>query len=111
MSFFGFDVSLPRDRPAPAGGSRGGGAAAPPKVGSYGDEFDPTFDPTYGDGLEEDDNPNALEEKISALTSGAQEDVAVYTWGEEDYDGLGDRLDEDLDDLNDDTFGVGNVGE
>jgi len=33
------------------------------------------------------------------------EDVAVYTWGEESYDGLGDALHEGGDDLNDETFG------
>ncbi len=34
-----------------------------------------------------------------------QEDVAVYTWGEESYDGLGDALLEGGDDFNDETFG------
>lgn len=37
-----------------------------------------------------------------------QEDVAVYTWGEESYEGLGnaiDQLDEQGDELNDETFG------
>jgi DNA topoisomerase 2-associated protein PAT1 len=34
------------------------------------------------------------------------EDVAVYTWGEESYDGLGDALQEGGDDLNDETFGT-----
>jgi DNA topoisomerase 2-associated protein PAT1 len=40
------------------------------------------------------------------------EDLAVYTWGEDSYDGLGDALQEDeLDDRNDETFGdVGAVG-
>ena len=100
MSFFGFDVTLPRDRSA----SR----AAP---AGRGDDFDPTFDPTFSSGLEEDDDPNALDAKITALTAGAQEDVAVYTWGAEDYDGLGDRLEEDGDAFNDDTFGADEVGE
>ncbi|KDN46149.1 hypothetical protein K437DRAFT_256333 [Tilletiaria anomala UBC 951] len=106
MSFFGFDVTLPRDRPA---ASSGGPLGAEP----HGDAFDPTFDPTYsGEGGlgDEDDDPSALDAKISALTAGAQEDVAVYTWGEEDYDGLGDRLDEGNDAFNDDTFGVDDVG-
>ena len=31
----------------------------------------------------------------------------IYEWGGEGYDGLGDRLDEAGDDLNDDTFGMG----
>jgi len=40
------------------------------------------------------------------------DDVAVYTWGEEGYDGLGDLLQERGDELNDETFGgVGSVGE
>lgn len=40
------------------------------------------------------------------------EDLAVYTWGEESYDGLGDALQEEHDELNDETFGdVGKVGE
>jgi DNA topoisomerase 2-associated protein PAT1 len=38
------------------------------------------------------------------------EDIAVYTWGEESYDGLGDVLQEE-DDLNDETFGqTGHIG-
>jgi len=37
--------------------------------------------------------------------SDPDEDVAVYTWGEESYDGLGDALQEGGDDLNDETFG------
>ncbi|KAI0629297.1 topoisomerase II-associated protein PAT1 [Trametes polyzona] len=43
--------------------------------------------------------------------SGTQEDVAVYTWGEDSYDGLGDALQEGGDELNDETFGIsGPVG-
>ncbi|KAF9005908.1 topoisomerase II-associated protein PAT1 [Cyathus striatus] len=38
------------------------------------------------------------------------EDLAVYTWGEESYDGLGDALQEGGDELNDETFGIGDVG-
>ncbi|CAK5267609.1 unnamed protein product [Mycena citricolor] len=42
---------------------------------------------------------------------GLSEDVAVYTWGEESYDGLGDALQEGGDDFNDETFGdSGTVG-
>lgn len=33
------------------------------------------------------------------------ENIAVYTFGEEGYDGLADALDEGLDELNDETFG------
>jgi Topoisomerase II-associated protein PAT1 len=40
-----------------------------------------------------------LEEKIE------QEDLAVYTWGEDSYDGLGNALQEGGDELNDETFG------
>lgn len=40
------------------------------------------------------------------------EDLAVYTWGEESYDGLGDALLEGGDELNDETFGgTGSVGQ
>jgi hypothetical protein len=43
---------------------------------------------------------------------GPDEDLAVYTWGEDSYDGLGDALQEGGDDLNDETFGsVGAVGQ
>jgi DNA topoisomerase 2-associated protein PAT1 len=40
-----------------------------------------------------------LERKVT------QEDLAVYTWGEDSYDGLGDALQEGGDELNDETFG------
>jgi DNA topoisomerase 2-associated protein PAT1 len=39
------------------------------------------------------------------------EDVPVYNWGEDSYDGLGDALQEGGDELNDETFGIGDVGE
>ncbi|KAG6854522.1 hypothetical protein C0991_005434 [Blastosporella zonata] len=47
------------------------------------------------------------QEKLNFKDSGAlaSEDVAVYTWGEEGYDGLGDLLQEGRDELNDETFG------
>ncbi|KAI5984315.1 topoisomerase II-associated protein PAT1 [Pisolithus albus] len=53
------------------------------------------------------------EEKKKFLESGLQEseDLAVYTWGDDSYDGLGDVLVEGGDELNDETFGgVGEVG-
>jgi Topoisomerase II-associated protein PAT1. len=53
-------------------------------------------------------------EKKSFLDGGLREseDLAVYTWGEESYDGLGDALQEGGDELNDETFGSSdNVGE
>ncbi len=44
--------------------------------------------------------------------AGATEDIAVYTWGTEDYDdGLGKALMEGGDDLNDLTFGDGPISE
>ncbi|KAG6890305.1 hypothetical protein C0995_009511 [Termitomyces sp. Mi166 len=51
------------------------------------------------------------QEKLSFKDSAAlaSEDVAVYTWGEEGYDGLGDLLQEGRDELNDETFGDGVV--
>ena len=43
---------------------------------------------------------------------GQDEDLAVDDWGEENYDGLGDALQEDHDYFNDETFGgAGDVGE
>ncbi|KAJ7504532.1 topoisomerase II-associated protein PAT1 [Mycena galericulata] len=56
---------------------------------------------------------NNLEEERQRIRNGGaheNEDVAVYTWGEESYDGLGDALQEGGDDLNDETFGGGTVG-
>ncbi|KAI8996589.1 topoisomerase II-associated protein PAT1 [Trametes punicea] len=45
------------------------------------------------------------------LSGAPKDDVAVYTWGEESYDGLGDALQEGGDELNDETFGIsGPVG-
>jgi len=56
-----------------------------------------------------------LEKEKAAFLRGAShesEDIAVYTWGEESYDGLGDVLQERGDELNDETFGSdGVVGE
>lgn len=62
-------------------------------------------------GLEQND---LEKEKQNFLDGGLQEseDVAVYTWGEDSYDGLGDALQEGGDELNDETFGgTGAVGE
>ncbi|KZT65665.1 hypothetical protein DAEQUDRAFT_731228 [Daedalea quercina L-15889] len=61
------------------------------------------------------DNPIDLEsEKRKFLEGegrGPQEDIAVYTWGEQGFDGLGDQLQEGGDELNDETFGgAGEVG-
>ncbi|KAG1748772.1 topoisomerase II-associated protein PAT1 [Suillus occidentalis] len=56
---------------------------------------------------------NLEQEKKKFSEGGLQEseDLAVYTWGEESYDGLGDALLEGGDELNDETFGgTGAVG-
>ena len=90
MSFFGFDTSLPGDPRA----NRANRANQ-----SSHNAFDPTFD-----------NDESLDAKIKALAAGAQEDVEIYTWGQDGYDGLGDKLDESGDDFNDDTFGDVDVG-
>lgn len=53
------------------------------------------------------DEERALNDKIQrALEASAQEDVEVYTWGQDGYDGLGDQLVETNDDFNEDTFGA-----
>jgi hypothetical protein len=53
-----------------------------------------------------------LERDKHKFAVGEDEDLAVYTFGEEGYDGLADALDEGLDELNDETFGGGGaVGE
>lgn len=57
---------------------------------------------------------NLEQDKKKFLEGGHQEteDLAVYTWGEESYDGLGDALLEGGDELNDETFGgTGAVGQ
>lgn len=53
-------------------------------------------------------NGNLEREKrdfAAGKVSGQGEDLAVFTWGEESYDGLGDALLEGGDELNDETFG------
>ncbi|KAJ3550388.1 hypothetical protein NMY22_g530 [Coprinellus aureogranulatus] len=53
------------------------------------------------------------EERRKFLEGGAKEgdeNLQVFTWGEDSYDGLGDALQEGGDELNDETFGVGDVG-
>ncbi|KIJ65142.1 hypothetical protein HYDPIDRAFT_175171 [Hydnomerulius pinastri MD-312] len=59
------------------------------------------------------ESSNLEQDKKKFLEGGLQEseDLAVYTWGEESYDGLGDALLEGGDELNDETFGAtGAVG-
>ncbi len=88
MSFFGFDTVMPGDK-------RFGNRTNKPSQNA----FDPTFD-----------NDESLDAKIQALAAGAQEDVEIYTWGGDGYDGLGDKLDESGDDFNADTFGDFDAG-
>jgi len=60
-----------------------------------------------------DDHQAEINRDKRAFTAGASssEDLAVYNWGGDEYDGLGDALQEGGDELNDETFGaVGNVG-
>ncbi|KAG8824441.1 hypothetical protein FRC19_001790 [Serendipita sp. 401] len=47
---------------------------------------------------------------IPSNQSFAEEDIAVYTWGDVSYDALGNALEETGDDFNDETFGGGPVG-
>jgi DNA topoisomerase 2-associated protein PAT1 len=50
---------------------------------------------------------NRLQQEKQRFLEGKveQEDLAVYTWGEDSYDVLGDALLEGGDELNDETFG------
>jgi len=59
------------------------------------------------DGEQQPQQPSfdSLQQDDFAQTGAEEEDLAVYTWGEEGYDGLGDALLEEGDDFNDDTFG------
>ena len=58
---------------------------------------------------------NALEDEKRRFMEGKLgngEDIAVFNWGGDDYDGLGNALQEGGDDLNDETFGgTGPVGQ
>ncbi|KAJ3011132.1 hypothetical protein NUW54_g2274 [Trametes sanguinea] len=62
---------------------------------------------------QQQDLENEKQKFLEGGLSGApQDDVAVFTWGEDSYDGLGDALQEGGDELNDETFGIsGPVGE
>ncbi|KAI0046018.1 hypothetical protein FA95DRAFT_1680073 [Auriscalpium vulgare] len=53
----------------------------------------------------EDNDPLQREKQKFLAGKKTEEDLAVYTWGEESYDGLGDALLEGGDELNDETFG------
>ncbi|QRV74092.1 topoisomerase II-associated protein PAT1 [Ceratobasidium sp. AG-Ba] len=44
-------------------------------------------------------------DKFEARNNNGEEPIAVYDWGSENYDRLGDALDDSLDELNDETFG------
>lgn len=60
------------------------------------------------------ENDSLEEEKRKFLEGklGNGEDIAVFNWGGDDYDGLGNALQEGGDDMNDETFGgTGPVGQ
>ncbi|KIV87805.1 hypothetical protein PV11_03326 [Exophiala sideris] len=80
MSFFGFDTSLPRDKP-----------------------------PAQSRGIFEHSNPFSEVAKARKLQAfqGNEEEILDF---DDTYDGLGDQLHETGDDLNDDTFGGGAEG-
>ncbi|KAL5492252.1 PAT1 [Sanghuangporus weigelae] len=62
-------------------------------------------------GLESSNQIEDEKRRFLAGESTADEDIAVYNWGQEDYDGLGNALQEGGDELNDETFGgTGPVG-
>ncbi|KAJ9602754.1 DNA topoisomerase 2-associated protein pat1 [Cladophialophora chaetospira] len=80
MSFFGFDTSLPRDKPGPS-----------------------------ERGIFEHANPFTEVAKARKLQAFQDNEEEVLNF-EDTYDGLGDQLQEAGDDLNDDTFGGGAEG-
>ncbi|OAP62801.1 hypothetical protein AYL99_02028 [Fonsecaea erecta] len=80
MSFFGFDTSLPRDKPEGA-----------------------------GKGIFEHTNPFAEVAKARKLQAFHDNEDEILDF-EDTYDGLGDQLEEAGDDFNDDTFGGGAEG-
>ena len=69
--------------------------------------FDTSLPPEDKREALESEEEKALNAKIQrALDASAQEDVEVYTWGRDGYDGLGDQLQETNDEVNEDTFGA-----
>ena len=64
-----------------------------------------------GGGAPPQQQPSAFDQGGLDDFAAAEEDLAVYTWGEEGYDGLGDALMEEGDDFNDDTFGGEEIGQ
>lgn len=59
-------------------------------------------------------SPDAIQKEKEKFTQQGLEagKLAVFNWGESDYDGLGNALQEGGDELNDETFGdSGPVGE
>ncbi|QKX59213.1 uncharacterized protein TRUGW13939_06345 [Talaromyces rugulosus] len=79
MSFFGFDTSLPRDR-------------------QTGQQSRGIFE-----------NPDPFAEVARAQAQGLHEGDDDAIDFEDTYDGLGDQLDDDQDEFNDDTFGGGDT--
>jgi hypothetical protein len=94
--FFGFDAVLPERR----GGQQH-------QQHHHAQSHQPPQPQRYNAGA---GGGNPLDD--DAFGAGAVEDIAVYTWGTEEYDdGLGNALLEGGDDLNDLTFGEEPVGE
>lgn len=81
MSFFGFDTTLPNRR------QDGGASGAGNGNGRFASAGDIDLFSGGSGGV------------------GAQEDIAVYTWGTDDYNGLGNALIEGGDEANNTTFG------
>lgn len=99
MSFFGFDSTLPRDRPHP------------PTAPGFGQAPDP-FAGLAQERARHNDDDDAYVDWV--LTSPAYHQLTKLPTKSIDfddtYDGLGDQLVETNDDLNDDTFGGGSLG-
>jgi DNA topoisomerase 2-associated protein PAT1 len=56
-------------------------------------------------GFETDDPDNGRRQFLDDGPLDDRSDIPVYTWGADNYDTLGDALQEGGDDLNDETFG------
>lgn len=72
--------------------------------------FDTTMPGRSGPGNGRFANADDVDLFANGAGVGAQEDIAVYTWGADDYDGLGDALIEGGDEANDMTFGDAPIG-
>ncbi|KAJ5677777.1 uncharacterized protein N7477_003410 [Penicillium maclennaniae] len=93
MSFFGFDTSLPRDR------GRGPGAKG------FFENSDPFAQVALADKFLDGDAYAPF-----TMMKPDMDEMLIYILSvdfEDTYDGLGDQLDDDQDEFNDDTFGGG----